>query len=63
VTRTIDLTATSPTGEIAAPQLYLTINACGGSTTNTCGPWGGPSDLKGGPLGVTYSNLTLELYP
>jgi hypothetical protein len=62
VNRTVDLSGTSPGGEIAAGQLYLMINACGSSSANTCGPWGGPSTLKGGPVGVTYSALTLELY-
>ena len=62
VNKTIDLTATAPGGAIAASQLYLLINACGGSDANPCGPWDGPADLKGGPIGVTYSDLTLELY-
>ena len=62
VSRTIDLSSTSPAGEISAPQLYLMINACGGSSVNTCGPWDGPSTLKGGPIGVTYSALTLEIH-
>jgi hypothetical protein len=62
VSRTIDLSSTSPSGVIGGSQLTLMINACGGSTANTCGPWGGPSTLKGGPVGVTFSSLTLELY-
>lgn len=64
VNKAIDLSATSPGGAISAGQLYLMINACGGSSANTCGPWGGPADLKGGPIGVTYADLHLELpYP
>jgi hypothetical protein len=62
VEKTVDLGATSPDGLIQADQLYLMINACGGSNANPCGPWSGPADLKGGPIGVTYSDLTLELF-
>lgn len=61
VTRTLDLSATS-SGTINASQFYLMINACGGSTHNQCGPWDGPTNLKGGPIGVTYSDVTLEIY-
>lgn len=57
--KTIDLSATSPQGRIAAPQLWLTINACGGSKSNACGLWGGPT--RGGPVGLTYQSVTLEL--
>ena len=63
VDETIDLRRTSPMGSIRADQLYLTINACGGSTANTCGPWDGPPEVKGGPIGVTYSALRLDLTP
>ena len=57
--KTVDLSATSPTGVISAPQWYVTVNACGGSSHNACGLWDGPT--KGGPLGVIYSKVTLEL--
>lgn len=36
VNRTIELSASSPSGRLAAPQLYWTINSCGGSTHNRC---------------------------
>jgi MYXO-CTERM domain-containing protein len=57
--KAVDLSQTAPSGVISAPQWYLTINACGGSTHNSCGLWDGPT--KGGPLGVVYSKVTLEL--
>ncbi len=57
--KTVDLSATSPNGKISAPGWYVTVNACGGSTHNSCGLWDGPT--KGGPLGVVYTKVTLEL--
>ncbi len=57
--KTLDLTATAPNGSISAPQLILTLNPCGGSKSNACGLWDG--SVHGGPLGVTYSKLRLEL--
>jgi hypothetical protein len=62
VNRVIDLSVTSPDGSISANQMYLMLNPCGSSKINTCGPWGGPNGLKGGPLGVTYSHLELEIF-
>ena len=59
VNRTIDLSASSPTGRVAAPQLYWTINSCGGSTHNACGLWDGT--VHGGPIGVRYLAAKLEL--
>ena len=61
VNRVMDLTATAGAGVLSEPQMYLMINACGGSTANACGPWDGPAALKGGPIGVTYANVSLEI--
>lgn len=57
--KTVNLTSTAPAGVIAAPQLWLTLNACGGSNANACGLWDGPT--HGGPLGITYQTVKLEL--
>ncbi len=55
----IDLSATSPSGAISGKNLVLSINACGGSKSNACGLWDGAT--HGGPLGITYSMVRLEL--
>jgi MYXO-CTERM domain-containing protein len=62
VVRNLDLSQTSPSGVVYANQFYLMVNACGGSTHNQCGPWDGPANLKGGPIGVTYSDVILEIF-
>jgi len=61
LTRTIDISATSPDGVIAGDRFHLMVNACGGSRDNGCGAWGGPAAMKGGPIGVTYVSVVLEL--
>jgi hypothetical protein len=61
LSRTIDISATSPDGVIAGDRFHLMVNACGGSRDNGCGAWGGPAAMKGGPIGVTYLSVVLEL--
>ena len=59
--RTMDLTATSPAGTLYEDRLILAINNCGGSSQVICGSWDEAAN-RGGPLGVTYSNVVLEIY-
>ncbi len=57
----VDLGATSPAGVLSESQLYLTINNCGGGAKQlACGSWD-ESNNRGGPLGVTYSKLVLDI--
>jgi hypothetical protein len=58
--KSMDLSATSPGGTIGADQMYLMLNACGGSRNNWCGYYDGP--VRGGPLGVMYSRCRLEIF-
>ncbi|MFH2010801.1 MAG: hypothetical protein ABI333_29640 [bacterium] len=61
VSRTMDLSPTSPGGVFQEDQMILTINVCGGSSAVICGSWDEPAN-RGGPLGVTYSAVRLEIY-
>lgn len=61
VARTMDLAPTAPAGTFYEDQLILTINNCGGSSQLVCGSWDEDFN-RGGPLGVTYSNVVLEIY-
>jgi hypothetical protein len=52
VNKTVDLSATSPNGKIVADQMYLMINACGGSTVNTSSPLEREARAKPGSHGA-----------
>ncbi|MBN1770890.1 MAG: hypothetical protein JXB32_06515 [Deltaproteobacteria bacterium] len=61
VARTMDLAATAPGGSFYEDRLILAINVCGGSSQPVCGSWDEAAN-RGGPLGVTYSDVVLEIY-
>ncbi len=60
VNKKMDLGATSM-GVLSEDSLILSINTCGGSGSLLCGSWDEPNN-RGGPIGVTYSDVKLEIY-